>query len=75
MQTERAELYFRQGSSDKVYHLQLEKENDQWSVHAHDFGRFPQMFSNCSASELGSVDILGTVFVAKGRQGEAYGVF
>jgi len=24
---------------------------------------------------LGSVDILGTVFVAKGRQGEAYGVF
>jgi bifunctional non-homologous end joining protein LigD len=34
MQTERAELYFRQGSSDKVYHLQLEKENDQWSVHA-----------------------------------------
>jgi len=52
MQTERAELYFRQGSSDKVYHLQLEKENDQWSVHAHDFGRFPQMFSNCSASEL-----------------------
>ena len=34
MQTERAELYFRQGSSDKVYHLQLEKENDQWSVRA-----------------------------------------
>ena len=34
MQTERAELYFRQGSSDKVYHLQLAKENDQWSVHA-----------------------------------------
>ncbi len=24
MQTERAELYFQQGSSDKVYHLQLE---------------------------------------------------
>ena len=34
MQTERAELYFRQGSSDKVYHLQLETKNDQWSVHA-----------------------------------------
>jgi hypothetical protein len=24
MQPERAELYFQQGSSDKVYHLQLE---------------------------------------------------
>jgi hypothetical protein len=24
MQAERAELYFRQGSSDKVYHLQLQ---------------------------------------------------
>src|SRR6266481_1065735 len=34
MQTERAELYFRQGSSDKVYHLQLENEQDQWSVQA-----------------------------------------
>jgi hypothetical protein len=34
MQTERAELYFRQGSSDKVHHLQLENVNDQWSVHA-----------------------------------------
>ena len=27
-------MYFRQGNSDKVYHLQLEKENDQWSVRA-----------------------------------------
>jgi bifunctional non-homologous end joining protein LigD len=37
MHTERAELYFRQGNSDKVYHLyhlQLEKGNDQWSVRA-----------------------------------------
>src|SRR5205814_10306774 len=32
MQTERAELYFQQGSSDKVYHLQLENVQDQWSV-------------------------------------------
>jgi bifunctional non-homologous end joining protein LigD len=32
MQTERAELYFRQGSSDKVYHLQLENVEDKWSV-------------------------------------------
>src|SRR5437016_14616702 len=34
MQTERAELYFQQGSSDKVYHLQLEGGQDQWSVQA-----------------------------------------
>jgi bifunctional non-homologous end joining protein LigD len=34
MQTERAELYFRQGSSDKVYHVQLEGVQDQWSVQA-----------------------------------------
>jgi len=34
MQTERAELYFRQGSSDKVYHLQLENVEDKWSVEA-----------------------------------------
>jgi bifunctional non-homologous end joining protein LigD len=34
MQTERAELYFRQGSSDKVYHLQLETAEDRWSVQA-----------------------------------------
>ena len=34
MQTEQAELYFRQGSSDKVYHLQLENVDDKWSVQA-----------------------------------------
>jgi bifunctional non-homologous end joining protein LigD len=34
MQTERAELYFRQGSSDKVYHLQLENTQERWSVQA-----------------------------------------
>ena len=34
MQPERAELYFQQGSSDKVYHLQLEGAQDQWSVQA-----------------------------------------
>jgi len=34
MQTERAELYFRQGSSDKVYHVQLENVDDKWSVEA-----------------------------------------
>jgi hypothetical protein len=35
MQTERAELYFQQGSSDKVCHLQLEGAQDQWAVQAH----------------------------------------
>jgi bifunctional non-homologous end joining protein LigD len=34
MQTEQAELHFQQGSSDKVYHLQLENVEDQWSVQA-----------------------------------------
>jgi bifunctional non-homologous end joining protein LigD len=34
MQSERAHLYFRQGSSDKVYHLQLQNVDDQWSVEA-----------------------------------------
>jgi bifunctional non-homologous end joining protein LigD len=34
MQTEKEELYFRQGGSDKVYHLQLENVQDQWSVQA-----------------------------------------
>jgi bifunctional non-homologous end joining protein LigD len=34
MQPERAELYFQQGSSDKVYHLQLEGAQHQWAVQA-----------------------------------------
>ena len=32
MQTERVELYFRQGSSGKVYHLHLQNVNNQWAV-------------------------------------------
>ena len=32
--TETIELYFQQGSSDKVYHLQLESVEERWSVHA-----------------------------------------
>lgn len=32
MQTERAELFFQQGSSDKVYQLQLESVENQWTV-------------------------------------------
>ena len=34
MQTERAELYFQQGSSDKVYCLQLENIEEKWFVQA-----------------------------------------
>jgi bifunctional non-homologous end joining protein LigD len=34
MQTEKVELYFQQGSSDKVYHLQLETVQEQWTVQA-----------------------------------------
>jgi bifunctional non-homologous end joining protein LigD len=34
MHTESVELYFQQGSSDKVYQLQLESVQEQWSVNA-----------------------------------------
>jgi len=34
MQPERTELYFQQGSSDKVYHLQLENVQNRWAVQA-----------------------------------------
>jgi len=34
MQTERIDLYYQQGSSDKVYHLQLENVEEKWSVNA-----------------------------------------
>ena len=34
MQTERIELYYQQGSSDKVYHLELENAEGKWSVNA-----------------------------------------
>ena len=33
-ETETIELYFQQGSSDKVYHLQLASIEEQWSVNA-----------------------------------------
>jgi bifunctional non-homologous end joining protein LigD len=34
MQMESVRLYFQQGSSDKVYHLQLENADNKWSVEA-----------------------------------------
>jgi bifunctional non-homologous end joining protein LigD len=33
-ETETIELYFQQGSSDKVYHVQLQSIEEQWSVNA-----------------------------------------
>jgi bifunctional non-homologous end joining protein LigD len=34
MKVERIDLYYQQGSSDKVYHLELEGVGDKWSVNA-----------------------------------------
>src|SRR6266403_466394 len=51
MQTERAELYFRQGSSDKVYHLQLENTQDRWSVQAQWGRRGSALQSDIKVSE------------------------
>jgi hypothetical protein len=33
-EAETIELYFQQGSSDKMYHLQLHSDEEKWSVHA-----------------------------------------
>src|SRR5713226_9787794 len=50
MQTERAELFFRQGSSDKEYHLQLENADDKWSVQAQWGRRGSALQSDAKAS-------------------------
>jgi bifunctional non-homologous end joining protein LigD len=34
MKAERVDLYYQQGASDKVYHLQLENVEDKWPVNA-----------------------------------------
>jgi bifunctional non-homologous end joining protein LigD len=52
MQTERAELYFRQGSSDKVYHLQLENVDDKWSVQAQWGRRGAALQNDVKASDI-----------------------
>ncbi len=51
MQTERAELYFQQGSSDKVYHLQLEGAQDHWAVQAQWGRRGSALQSDVKASD------------------------
>jgi len=51
-ETETIELYFQQGSSDKLYHLQLESVEEQWSVNAQ-WGR--RGFSFAKRYEGGSV--------------------
>jgi bifunctional non-homologous end joining protein LigD len=44
-EAEAIELYFQQGSSDKVYHVQLEGGQEQWSVHAQ-WGRHGSALQN-----------------------------
>jgi hypothetical protein len=52
MQTENVELYFRQGSSDKVYHLQLENGEGRWSVRAQFGRRGSTLQSDAKASDV-----------------------
>ena len=50
MQTERIDLYYQQGSSDKVYHLQLENVEGTWSVNAQWGRRGSSLQSDTKAS-------------------------
>ena len=50
MQEERISLYYQQGGSDKVYHLQLETIDGQWSVHAQWGRRGSALQSDAKAS-------------------------
>jgi bifunctional non-homologous end joining protein LigD len=56
MQTERVELYFQQGSSDKVYHLQLENVEEQWSVSAQWGRRGSALQSDTKVSSVAYAD-------------------
>ncbi|MGH9774220.1 MAG: WGR domain-containing protein [Candidatus Acidiferrales bacterium] len=56
MQTERVELYFQQGSSDKVYHLQLESVEEQWSVNAQWGRRGSALQSDTKVSSVAYAD-------------------
>lgn len=53
MQTESVELYFQQGSSDKVYQLQLERVQEQWSVNAQWGRRGSALQSDSKVSSVG----------------------
>jgi bifunctional non-homologous end joining protein LigD len=50
MQEERISLYYQQGGSDKVYHLQLETIDGKWSVHAQWGRRGSALQSDAKAS-------------------------
>ncbi len=52
MQSEKATLYYQQGSSDKVYHLQLETNNGAWSVNAQWGRRGSTLQSDTKASNV-----------------------
>jgi bifunctional non-homologous end joining protein LigD len=59
MQTETIELYFQQGSSDKVYHLQLESTEEQWSVNAQWGRRGSALQSDTKVSNVAYEDAKG----------------
>jgi bifunctional non-homologous end joining protein LigD len=50
MQTERIDLYYQQGNSDKVYHLQLNTVEGRWSVNAQWGRRGSSLQSDTKAS-------------------------
>jgi bifunctional non-homologous end joining protein LigD len=52
MRPEKVELYYQQGSSDKVYHLQLEQENEAWFVQAQWGRRGSALQSDTKASNV-----------------------
>src|SRR5207247_2348458 len=68
MQTERAELYFQQGSSDKVYHLQLEGAQDQWAVQAQ-WGR--RLAVQKSEAKYSGIKKLGQIIPIEARLAES----
>lgn len=53
MQPEKVELFYQQGGSDKVYHLQLEQEQEGWSVRAQWGRRGSTLQSDTKASRVG----------------------
>ncbi len=52
MKAERIDLYYQQGSSDKVYQLQLESAEDKWSVNAQWGRRGSALQSDVKASSV-----------------------
>ena len=73
MQPERTELYFRQGSSDKLYHLQLENVDERWSVQAQWGRRGSALQRDVKANEV-SYDEAKRVYdrVLREKMGKGY---